>query len=82
VGTGAFTHFRAHEREAKKEHKSAKKKKSKKAKVPSTKKKREFALFPFPTQEAWFQNPKPPGGKAGVFHKMYSMYVKYDHHFS
>jgi hypothetical protein len=40
--------------------KSAKKKECEKRKVPSVKeKKREFALFPPPTVEIWFQSPKP-----------------------
>ncbi len=73
-GHQRFYTFRARERETKKERKSAKKKESKKAEVPSTKKKLNLRFFLSPTQEAWFQSPKPPGGKAGVFRKMYSTY--------
>jgi hypothetical protein len=70
VGAGAFfalSRFCAREREAKKRaQKREEKKARKKAKAPSAKeKKREFALFPLPTIEIWFQSPKPRTGRRG-----------------
>jgi hypothetical protein len=51
--------FRAREREAKKSAKVQRKRARKKAKAPRAKeKKREFALFPQPKVEIWFQSPK------------------------